>query len=149
MDYDLEFDISTKLYTSVIDSLITTDAAEFSFNVKDGGFELNAKGEMSNINLKFIKQDENLPKKTVKIKTAEGTRVITLNQQPPYKIYDCKSEFDILFSLNYLKKFSKANNLVNNISIGVSDSMPIKIQYMFNDKNGSLITYHLAPKISD
>ena len=33
LDYELEFDISTKLYSNLVDTILTTDAKELSFNI--------------------------------------------------------------------------------------------------------------------
>lgn len=148
LDYDLELDISTKLYSNVIESILTTDAKELNFNVKDTEFDIYAKGDISDVNLVFIK-DNFEPNKTINLKTSQGERKLTIKQKPSYKIYDMRNKFNISFGIQYFKKIAKANSLVNKLSINLSENMPIKIDYMLNEDTGSIITYYIAPKISD
>jgi len=145
MDYDLELTINPKLYQNVMDSISVIGADQIEFNV-DGNIRLKGRGDMSSIDLEFDKEYKG-EKKFKIVKNSDEKKIIKV--PPLYKVNASKGKFNLSFGTTYLKMITKANNLVNEININLTNNQPIRFDFMINEDNGSIINYYIAPKISD
>jgi len=62
-------------------------------------------------------------------------------------VIDVKEEVEGSFGLNYLNFFTKATPLSGTVKIGLSDSVPLSVEYSMGDLGK--INYHLAPSAKD
>jgi proliferating cell nuclear antigen len=79
-----------------------------------------------------------------------GLATVTVKQdkvsKQPTEI-ECSSETKMRFPLNYLVIFTKAQNISEQVSLYLSDGIPIHVSYDMGDKG--TIGYHLAPKLDE
>ncbi|KAB5563616.1 proliferating cell nuclear antigen, N-terminal domain-containing protein [Coniochaeta sp. 2T2.1] len=62
---------------------------------------------------------------------------------------DLSEPVALTFSLKYLVNFCKAAALSNQVSICLSNEVPLLVSYQLTDKPGSNLRFYLAPKIGD
>eukprot|EP00164_Ancoracysta_twista_P001915 GFYU01002514.1.p1 GENE.GFYU01002514.1~~GFYU01002514.1.p1 ORF type:complete len:260 (-),score=96.57 GFYU01002514.1:314-1093(-) len=83
-----------------------------------------------------------------------GTGNITLRQTPQETKAENQVSIELTepvsltFALNYLNQFSKATGLSDTVTLSMSDSVPLAVEYKI-DNNVGHIRYYLAPKIEE
>ena len=109
--------------------------------------KIKAKGDNTEMEISLSK--ENNTETRTSIQKVDGKNKLVKTKQLLYTLHQCKETFEAEFALRYLKQFTKPISIVDKIGFYVSPEMPMKLEFMINDKNGSLIEYFIAPKISD
>ena len=86
----------------------------------------------------------------VETKGDMGLATVTVKQdkvsKQPTEI-ECSKETKMMFPLNYLVTFTKAQNISDQVSLYLSENIPIHVSYDMGDKGS--IGYHLAPKLDE
>jgi proliferating cell nuclear antigen len=121
-EYDAEFTVSSKNITDVLS-------------------QLNNFGD--DINIKCM--DNKVVFNTVR-DSLEMRVDITVDDIESYAIIEGE-EVNLSYSLMYISKMCVTNKLSNDIDFSLSNECPMKINY--NLENESLLTFYIAPKITD
>lgn len=99
---------------------------------KDGA-RFSAKGDLGNGNIKLM-QSANVDKEDEAV------------------IVDMREPVTLTFSLRYLNFFTKAAPLSSQVSLSMSEDVPLMVEYKISDKDQEskgYVRYYLAPKIED
>ena len=147
LDFDIECDFSGNFYTKIMDSVAVTESDVVVIGSKDNELKIKAKGDNTEMEISLSK--ENNTETRTSIQKVDGKNKLVKTKQLLYTLHQCKETFEAEFALRYLKQFTKPISIVDKIGFYVSPEMPMKLEFMINDKNGSLIEYFIAPKISD
>ena len=147
MDYQMELDISSKLFTKIINSITILDSEHIEFAVKNSKLTLKSPGDYSDIDLTFNKSENEIIKKKIKLSKNMDNNKIVEKSEFSYKLYKSYGDFTSSFGLNIIKKISKINNIADNILCSLSPDFPIKFEYHLNKETNSIITFHITPKI--
>lgn len=94
------------------------------------GVRFSAKGDLGNGNIKLM-QSANADKEDEAV------------------IIDMREAVTLTFSLRYLNFFTKAAPLSPQVSLSMSEDVPLMVEYKINGKDGGYVRYYLAPKIED
>jgi len=97
------------------------------------GVRFSAKGDLGNGNIKLM-QSANVDKEEEAV------------------VVDMREAVTLTFSLRYLNFFTKAAPLSSQVSLSMSEDVPLMVEYKINDKEGEskgYVRYYLAPKIED
>lgn len=97
------------------------------------GVRFSAKGDLGNGNIKLA-QSANVDKEEEAV------------------VVDMREAVTLTFSLRYLNFFTKAAPLSTQVSLSMSEDVPLMVEYKINDKDGDskgYVRYYLAPKIED
>ena len=79
-------------------------------------------------------------------KTNSMSGKVEINENIDIKL-DNKKDFHCRYSIEYLKKFTKAEKLVNTVELSFNDDYPLKVEYKLVDK--LLLGFILAPRGED
>jgi len=99
---------------------------------KDGA-RFSAKGDLGNGNIKLAQS-------------------ASVDKEEEAVIVDMREAVTLTFSLRYLNFFTKAAPLSGQVSLSMSEDVPLMVEYKINDKdsdNKGYVRYYLAPKIED
>lgn len=125
---DVAYECSVKLPSSEF-SRIIRDMATFgdtvTLSVKEEEFVVTTKGDMG-IATVSVKQD----------KVAKPSTEI-----------ECSKRTKLMFALNYLVAFTKAQNISDQVQIFMSEKIPVYVSYDMGDKGS--VGYYLAPKLDE
>jgi proliferating cell nuclear antigen len=97
------------------------------------GVRFSAKGDLGNGNIK-LSQSANVDKEEEAV------------------IVDMREAVTLTFSLRYLNFFTKAAPLSTQVSLSMSEDVPLMVEYKINnkeDESKGYVRYYLAPKIED
>jgi len=97
------------------------------------GVRFSAKGDVGNGSIK-LSQSANVDKEEDAV------------------IVDMREAVTLTFSLRYLNFFTKAAPLSHQVSLSMSEDVPLMVEYKINDKDQEskgYVRYYLAPKIED
>jgi len=86
----------------------------------------------------------------VEVRGDMGVATVTVKQDKISKqptLIECSKDTKMKFPLNYLVLFTKAQSISEQVSIYLSENIPIHVSYDMGDKGS--IGYHLAPKIDE
>ena len=147
-DYPCSIEMSPNIYNDIISGCFVVESEAIKFNIKDNKLKISSNGNIGDFEHTFNGQEFIEKKKLILKKKSGDTQKITHPKTNSYKIYDCTGNFNLEFSLKYFKLFSKANLLSNSVTINLIEENPIRLDYEI-ENNGSLLSYYLAPKISD
>lgn len=120
LDFPLKIVTSSSNFTNAINDLSFLESG-VSFKITNKKFSIDGKTNSMSGKIEF---DEDIDIKT------EST-----------KDMHCR------YSIEYLKKFIKADKIVNNVEMGFNDDYPLKIEYKLVDK--LLLGFILAPRGED
>lgn len=97
------------------------------------GVRFSAKGDLGNGNIKLM-QSANVDKEEEAV------------------VIDMREAVTLTFSLRYLNFFTKAGPLSGQVSLSMSEDVPLMVEYKISDKDKEskgYVRYYLAPKIED
>jgi proliferating cell nuclear antigen len=121
------------------DCSVTLPSAEFSRIIKD----MATFGSSVSIN---VSEEACI----ITTKGDMGTATVTLKEEKTSKtptLIECAKKTSLMFPLQYLVAFTKAQSLSEQVGIFLSDGIPIHISFDMGDKGS--VGYHLAPKIME
>lgn len=126
-DYDLQMTLSSKKFKTLIDQLA------------DFGDTIDVIYSDDNIYLKSTSIEEGTMKTEIKLDDLEECEVV--------------EDMALLasFATRYLKNMTQFQKIADNITIGISNDIPIKISYIINteDADNNYLSFFLAPKLQD
>ena len=93
IDYHLELELSTKIFTNMINSVIATGAEEITFNIKDKQLSTYSKGDISETEFIFDKPEGYENEKKLKINLNNSEAKSSLNKRKIYELMSCEGEF--------------------------------------------------------
>jgi proliferating cell nuclear antigen len=96
-----------------------------TLSVKEGELVITMKGDMGMATVS-VKED----------KTAKPSTEI-----------ECTKKTTMMFALNYLVAFTKAQNISEQVQIFLSENVPVYVSYDMGDKGS--VGYYLAPKLDE
>ena len=125
---DVTYECSVKLPSNEF-TRIMRDMATFgdtvTLSVKEGELIITMKGDMGMATVS-VKED----------KTAKPSTEI-----------ECTKKTTMMFALNYLVAFTKAQNISEQVQIFLSENVPVYVSYDMGDKGS--VGYYLAPKLDE
>ena len=148
IDYHLELELSTKIFTNMINSVIATGAEEITFNIKDKQLSTYSKGDISETEFIFDKPEGYENEKKLKINLNNSEAKSSLNKRKIYELMSCEGEFSVTVGVSILKNITKANNLTEFVRINMIADNPLRLDYNLNS-DGSFIYYYVSPRLND
>tara|TARA_B100001741_G_C16547719_1_gene597692 strand:+ start:1944 stop:2780 length:837 start_codon:yes stop_codon:yes gene_type:complete len=148
IDYHLELELSTKIFSNMINSVITTGAEEITFNIKDKQLSTFSKGDLSETEFLFDKEEGYENEKKLKINIGKSEAKSSINKKKIYELISCEGQFNITVGTSILKNITKANQLTEFVTINMIADNPVRLDYNLND-DGSFIYYYISPKLDD
>ncbi len=148
IDYHLELELSTKIFSNMINSVITTGAEEITFNIKDKQLSTFSKGDLSETEFLFDKEEGYENEKKLKINIGKSEAKSSTNKKKIYELISCEGQFNITVGTSILKNITKANQLTEFVTINMIADNPVRLDYNLND-DGSFIYYYISPKLDD
>lgn len=145
-DYQLDIDISPKLFNNILNSFLITETDALSFITKNNKLYIKSDSLNSKLEVCFNELQGTIKTKKIKINSKNETR-IDESFDISYKLNKCNGEFESAFGTTLLKKISKANSLVSSIKFNLSPDIPIKIDYQLTEF--SVLNFYLSPKFLD
>ena len=98
IDYHLELELSTKIFTNMINSVIATGAEEITFNIKDKQLSTYSKGDISETEFIFDKPEGYENEKKLKINLNNSEAKSSLNKR---KIYEFAEKHLMDYTLDF------------------------------------------------
>ncbi len=148
IDYHLELEISTKVLSNMINSVIATGAEEITFYIKDKQLTTYSKGDISETEFVFDKITGYENETKLKISPNKKNSQVTSAKKKIYELISCEGEFSVTVGISILKNSNKANTLTEFVTINMIKDNPIRLDYNLND-DGSIIYYYISPKLDD
>ena len=148
IDYHLELEISTKVLSNMINSVIATGAEEITFYIKDKQLTTYSKGDISETEFVFDKITGYENETKLKISPNKKNSQVTAAKKKIYELISCEGEFSVTVGTSILKNSNKANTLTEFVTINMIKDNPIRLDYNLND-DGSIIYYYISPKLDD
>lgn len=148
IDYHLELEISTKVLSNMINSVIATGAEEITFYIKDKQLTTYSKGDISETEFVFDKITGYENETKLKISPNKKNSQVTAAKKKIYELISCEGEFSVTVGISILKNSNKANTLTEFVTINMIKDNPIRLDYNLND-DGSIIYYYISPKLDD
>lgn len=148
IDYHLELEISTKVLSNMINSVIATGAEEITFYIKDKQLTTYSKGDISETEFVFDKITGYENETKLKISPNKKNSQVTSAKKKIYELISCEGEFSVTVGTSILKNSNKANTLTEFVTINMIKDNPIRLDYNLND-DGSIIYYYISPKLDD
>ena len=148
IDYHLELELSTKIFSNMINSVITTGAEEITFKIKDKQLSTFSKGDLSETEFLFDKQEGYENEKKLKINIGKSEAKSSTNKKKIYELISCEGQFNVTVGTSILKNITKANQLTEFVTINMIADNPIRLDYNLNG-DGSFIYYYISPKLDD
>jgi len=148
IDYHLELELSTKIFSNMINSVITTGAEEITFNIKDKQLSTFSKGDLSETEFLFDKEEGYENEKKLKINIGKSEAKSSINKKKIYELISCEGQFNVTVGTSILKNITKANQLTEFVTINMIADNPVRLDYNLND-DGSFIYYYISPKLDD
>lgn len=146
IEFDLIMNISSKIFTNILNSLLITDTDSLKFSINDDKLSLSSDGIMASLKIDFL-NDEN-KSKSKKLKITKKDKKITEIDEIDYKLHKCNGNFNSSFSINLLKKILKANQIIPDINCYLSPQTPLKLDYKLTSNN-SRLEFYLSPKCDE
>lgn len=143
IEFNMELQISTKLFSKILNSFIVTESEHITFNINDNLLSINSSGLSSKLDMSFNKSESKIKSKKLKI-NSKNQKNIEETEETRFKLKKCEGNFSASFGMNLLKKFSKINTFVEKLQCNLSPDMPIRFDYPLNNK--SYIKLYLSPK---
>jgi len=148
IDYHLELELSTKIFSNMINSVITTGAEEITFKIKDKQLSTFSKGDLSETEFLFDKLEGYENEKKLKINIGKSEAKSSINKKKIYELISCEGQFNVTVGTSILKNITKANQLTEFVTINMIADNPIRLDYNLNG-DGSFIYYYISPKLDD
>ena len=146
MDYPMEFEMRSKLFNNLINSITVIEGDYIKFNVYEQKLMLQSCSDTSELNIEILKESRNIEKKIVK---KQDNKFVTKKiMQKEYELYSCEGNFTSTINLNFIKLVSKAFSISPYVLCHVAPSSPLRMDFMLNDY-GTLIQYYVSPKLDD
>ena len=146
MDYPMEFEMRSKLFNNLINSITVIDGDYIKFNVKDQKLTLESNSDTSELNIEILKEVRNVEKNILK---KQDNKFVTKKvMQKEYELYSCEGNFTSTITLNFIKLISKAFTISPFVLCHVAPSSPLRMDFMLNDA-GTSIQYYVSPKLDD
>ena len=149
MDYSMILELSCKFYSKIFNSINITEAEYFSFIVNNNKLQIKSESMQSNLEMNFNKNESNYIRKKNRIKLNKSHKTEIEKTEFCYKLHYCNGEFNSTFLLNSIKKISKTTNLTSKIIIYLEENVPLKYEFLLNEKTNSIIRFYIAPKVDD
>jgi|TARA_B110000967_G_scaffold202006_1_gene240110 proliferating cell nuclear antigen PCNA len=147
-DYYMELDISCKLFTNMINSVMVTGSEEIKFNIKDKKLTTFSKGDISETEFIFDKDCGYEDETKLKLNLKNRVKKSVIEKKKIYELISCEGDFSMTVNINMLKKMSRANTIIDTVSINMKYDEPLRLDYNLNG-DGSFIYYYIAPKIEE
>ena len=147
-DYYMELDISCKLFTNMINSVMVTGSEEIKFNIKDKKLTTFSKGDISETEFIFDKDCGYEDETKLKLNLKNRVKNSVIEKKKIYELISCEGDFSMTVNINMLKKMSRANTIIDTVSINMKYDEPLRLDYNLNG-DGSFIYYYIAPKIEE
>tara|TARA_Y100000389_G_scaffold172606_1_gene181134 strand:- start:6227 stop:7063 length:837 start_codon:yes stop_codon:yes gene_type:complete len=148
IDYHLELELSTKIFSNMINSVITTGAEQITFKIKDKQLSTFSKGDLSETEFLFDRAEGYENEKKLKINIGKSEAKSSTNKKKIYELMSCEGEFNVTLGTSILKNITKANQLTEFVTINMIADNPVRLDYNLND-DGSFIYYYISPKLDD
>tara|TARA_B110000908_G_C10147818_1_gene399884 strand:- start:189 stop:1025 length:837 start_codon:yes stop_codon:yes gene_type:complete len=143
-DYPFELELTHDILKDIIDSAEITESDTIAFKIKDKKLFITAKGALGKFEQVFEKQK--FKNKTISLQNSKRF-INKTTSRAQYELYSCEGEFENTFSLDYINRFTKANNLSNKIMINMAPDYPLRMDFCINNETGSILYYYLPPKL--
>lgn len=147
-DYYMELDISSKLFTNMINSVMITGSEEVRLTVRNNTLTTSSKGAISETEFIFDKKCGYEEETKLKLSLKSKSKNTNTTTKKIYELVSCEGNFSMAVNINTLKNMSKANSITNKLVINMIENNPIRLDYNLNG-DGSFIYYYIAPKIDD
>ena len=144
MDYPLEFEMRSKLFNNIINSITVIDGDYIKFNINNQKLTLQSTSDTSDLNIEILKEAINLEKNI--LKKQDNKLVKKKMLQKEYELYSCEGNFTSTIGLNFIKLISKAFSISPYVFCQVAPSSPLRMDFMLNDA-GTSIQYYVSPKL--
>jgi len=148
IDYHLELELSTKVFSNMINSVITTGAEQITFKIKDKQLSTFSKGDLSETEFLFDRVEGYENEKKLKINIGKSEAKSSTNKKKIYELMSCEGEFNVTVGTSILKNITKANQLTEFVTINMIADNPVRLDYNLNN-DGSFIYYYISPKLDD
>ena len=148
IDYHLELELSTKIFSNMINSVITTGAEEITFKIKDKQLSTFSKGDLSETEFLFDKEEGYENEKKLKINIGKSEAKSSTHKKKIYELISCEGQFNVTVGTSILKNITKANQLTEFVTINMIADNPVRLDYNLNG-DGSFIYYYISPKLDD
>ena len=148
IDYHLELELSTKIFSNMINSVITTGAEEITFKIKDKQLSTFSKGDLSETEFLFDKEEGYENEKKLKINIGKSEAKSSTHKKKIYELISCEGQFNVTVGTSILKNITKANQLTEFVTINMIADNPLRLDYNLNG-DGSFIYYYISPKLDD
>lgn len=147
-DYYMELDISSKLFTNMIHSVMITGSEELRLSVHDKTLTTSSKGDISETEFIFDKECGYEEEIKFKLNLKNKSKNTTTTTKKIYELISCEGNFSMAVNINTLKNMSKANSITDKVVINMIENNPLRLDYNLNG-DGSFIYYYIAPKIDE
>lgn len=147
-DYYMELNISSKLFTNMIHSVMITGSEEVRLSVRDNKLITSSKGDISETEFIFDKKCGYEEETKLKLSVKSKSKNTSITSKKIYELISCQGHFSMAVNINTLKNMSKANSITDNLVINMIENNPIRLDYNLNG-DGSFIYYYIAPKIDE
>lgn len=144
MDYPVEFEMRSKLFNNMINSITVIDGDYIKFNINNQKLTLQSTSDTSDLNIEILKEAINLEKNI--LKKQDNKLVKKKMLQKEYELYSCEGNFTSTIGLNFIKLISKAFSISPYVFCHVAPSLPLRMDFMLND-DGTYIQYYVSPKL--
>lgn len=145
--FPVKIDLCIKRFSKIYSEIDLIESNNINFNVDSisNSINISGNGELGDLEtkLKFTKEK----KLKFKNKNDNGKILSSIILQPEYIIHSLRENFNVEFSLKKIGEILKISNLVNRIIINISESDPLKLEFI-TSKHNSYIHYYIAPKIN-
>jgi len=148
IDYHLELELSTKIFSNMINSVIATGAEEITFRIKDKQLSTYSKGDISETEFLFDNVEGYENEKKLKINIGKSEAKSSTNKRKIYELLSCEGQFNVTVGTSILKNITKANQLTEFVTINMIAENPIRLDYNLNG-DGSFIYYYISPKLDE
>jgi proliferating cell nuclear antigen PCNA len=148
IDYYLELELSTKLFTNIVNSVIATGAEEITFKIANNKLVSSSKGDLSETEFVFDKSEGYENETKLKLNFKKKTNETKVKKRKIYELLSCEGQFNVTVGMSMLKNIVKANMLTDYVTLNMIENNPVRLDYTLND-DGSVIYYYISPKIDD
>ena len=146
-DYQCEIKLASIKYNNLIDTVNIMESNFIDFSLKGGELTISGVGDIGKFNQTYSKNSEVSQLKNLKIKTGDGSVIISkINNPEYYALYCSNNDLENSYSFKLMSLFKKSSKLSNNILINLNQDQPLKMDIMINDDTGSNLSFYLAPK---
>ena len=146
-DYQCEIKLASIKYNNLIDTVNIMESNFIDFSLKGGELTISGVGDIGKFYQTYSKNSEVSQLKNLKIKTGDGSVIISkINNPEYYALYCSNNDLENSYSFKLMSLFKKSSKLSNNILINLNQDQPLKMDILINDDTGSNLSFYLAPK---